>query len=82
MDANKINCKQCKKNNGFWAHIFRATRDIDKEDIGKFLMITSVIVVFILSMIKLSALMSLIDVLLIACCILFFIGFALVIFFY
>ena len=82
MDANKINCRECKRNNGFWAHVFRAIGNADVEDVGKFLMISSFIAVFIFSIIKLSSIMSLIDVLLIACVVLFFIGFILATFFW
>ena len=82
MDANKINCRECKRNNGFWAHVFRAIENADVEDVGKFLMISSFIAVFIFSIIKLSSIMSLIDVLLIACVVLFFIGFILATFFW
>lgn len=80
MDENKINCRECKKNNGFWAHVFRAIENVDAEDVGKFLMKVSVIAVFIISIIKLSSIMSLIDTLLIACATLFFIGFLIVLF--
>ena len=80
MDANKINCKECKRNNGFWAHVFRAIGNVDAEDVGKFLMISSLIATFIFSIIKLSSIMSLIDTLLIACATLFFIGFLIVLF--
>lgn len=80
MDANKINCRECKRNNGFWAHVFRAIEDADAEDVGKFLMISSLIAAFIFSIIKLTTIMSLIDVLLIACAILFSIGFLIVLF--
>lgn len=80
MDANKINCRECKRNNGFWAHVFRAIGNVDAEDVGKFLMIISLIATFIFSIIKLSYIMSLIDTLLIACATLFFIGFLIVLF--
>lgn len=80
MDANKINCRECKRNNGFWAHVFRAIGNVDAEDVGKFLMIISLIATFIFSIIKLSYIMSLIDTLLIACTTLFFIGFLIVLF--
>lgn len=80
MDANKINCRECKRNNGFWAHVFRAIGNVDAEDVGKFLMISSLIATFIFSIIKLSSIMSLIDTLLIACATLFFIGFLIVLF--
>lgn len=80
MDANKINCRECKRNNGFWAHVFRAIGNVDAEDVGKFLMISSLIATFIFSIIKLSYIMSLIDTLLIACATLFFIGFLIVLF--
>ena len=80
MDENKINCRECKKNNGFWAHVFRAIGNVDAEDVGKFLMISSLIATFIFSIIKLSSIMSLIDTLLIACATLFFIGFLIVLF--
>lgn len=80
MDENKINCRECKRNNGFWAHVFRAIGNVDAEDVGKFLMKVSVIAVFIISIIKLSSIMSLIDTLLIACATLFFIGFLIVLF--
>lgn len=80
MDENKINCRECKRNNGFWAHVFRAIGNVDAEDVGKFLMISSLIAVFIFSIIKLSYIMSLIDTLLIACATLFFIGFLIVLF--
>lgn len=80
MDENKINCRECKRNNGFWAHVFRAIGNIDAEDVGKFLMISSLIATFIFSIIKLSYIMSLIDTLLIACATLFFIGFFIVLF--
>lgn len=80
MDENKINCRECKRNNGFWAHVFRAIGNVDAEDVGKFLMIISLIATFIFSIIKLSYIMSLIDTLLIACATLFFIGFLIVLF--
>lgn len=80
MDENKINCRECKRNNGFWAHVFRAIGNVDAEDVGKFLMISSLIATFIFSIIKLSYIMSLIDTLLIACATLFFIGFLIVLF--
>ncbi len=80
MDENKINCRECKRNNGFWAHVFRAIGNVDAEDVGKFLMISSLIATFIFSIIKLSSIMSLIDTLLIACATLFFIGFLIVLF--
>lgn len=80
MDANKINCRECKRNNGFWAHVFRAIGNVDAEDVGKFLMISSLIATFIFSIIKLSYIISLIDTLLIACATLFFIGFLIVLF--
>ena len=80
MDENKINCRECKRNNGFWAHVFRAIGNVNAEDVGKFLMISSLIATFIFSIIKLSSIMSLIDTLLIACATLFFIGFLIVLF--
>lgn len=80
MDENKINCRECKRNNGFWAHVFRAIGNADAEDVGRFLMKVSVITTFILGVIKLSSIMSLIDTLLIACATLFFIGFLIVLF--
>ena len=80
MDENKINCRECKRNNGFWAHVFRAIGNVDAEDVGKFLMISSLIATFIFSIIKLSSIMSLIDTLLVPCATLFFIGFLIVLF--
>lgn len=80
MDANKINCRECKRNNGFWAHVFRAIGNADAADVGRFLMTISVITTFIVGVIKLSSIMSLIDTLLIACATLFFIGFLIVLF--
>lgn len=82
MDANKIDCRECKRNNGFWAHVFRAMRDISTEDVGKFLMTISLIAAFILGVIKLSSIMSLIDTLLTACIALFILGFILAVFFW
>lgn len=80
MDANKINCRECKRNNGFWAHVFRAIGNADAADVGRFLMTISAITTFIVGVIKLSSIMSLIDTLLIACATLFFIGFLIVLF--
>lgn len=82
MDTNKINCKECKRNNGFWAHVFKAMRDIETGDVGKFLMIISLIAAFIFGVIKLSSIISLIDTLLIACIALFLLGFILATFFW
>ena len=82
MDANKIDCRECKRNNGFWAHVFRAIGNADAEDVGKFLMIISLIAAFILGVIKLSYIMSLIDTLLTACIALFILGFILAAFFF
>lgn len=70
MDNNKIDCKNCKKNI-FWSKLF----NLDIGSIGKLLMSFSFIVALIIFAIKLSTTMSLIDVTLIICIILFAIGF-------
>lgn len=74
MDANKINCRECKRNNGFWAHVFRAIKNIDAEGVGSFLMIISFIIGLIAFIIKLTSILQTLDAIILSCGLLFIIG--------
>lgn len=76
MDTNKFN----HKNNNAISNMFRTIRNTDADDIGKFLMCISSIIAFIALAIKLSAIMSVVDVILICCGIIFVIGLFMAIF--
>lgn len=78
MDTNKFN----HKNNNAISNMFRTIRNTDADDIGKFLMCISSIIAFIALAIKLSAIMSVVDVILICCGIIFVIGLFMAIFFW
>lgn len=74
MDNNKINCRECKRNNGFWANMFKTIRNIDANKIGGFLMTTSFIIGMIAFIIKLASILQTIDAIILSCALLFAIG--------
>ena len=78
MDTNKFN----HKNSNAFSNMLKTIRDWDADDVGKFLMCISAIIAFIALAIKLSAIMSLVDVVLICCAIIFVIGLFMSIFFW
>ena len=74
MDNNKINCRECKRNNGFWANMFKTIRNIDANKIGSFLMIISFIIGLIAFIIKLTSILQTLDAIILSCGLLFIIG--------
>lgn len=74
MDNNKINCRECKRNNGFWANMFKTIRNIDANKIGGFLMIISFIIGLIAFIIKLTSILQTLDAIILSCGLLFVIG--------
>ena len=74
MDANKINCRECKRISGFWAHVFRAIKNIDANEIGGFLMIISFIIGLIAFIIKVNSILQTLDAIILSCGLLFIIG--------
>ena len=74
MDNNKINCRECKRNNGFWANMFKTIRNIDANKIGGFLMIISFIIGLIAFIIKLTSILQTLDAIILSCGLLFIIG--------
>lgn len=76
MDTNKF---KHKDKNAF-SNMLEEIKSWDADDVGKFLMCISAIIAFIALAIKLSAIMSLVDVVLICCAIIFIIGLFIAIF--